>query len=249
MNFVAIGVRLDNLMYIIYDDDYAISVDSYDPDIINEALSCRFDKQFYKSEELKQLKNTFRKRELLGSLTTHSHFDHSNGDKKLKMMFPNIKQISGFSENACEDGQVIKLKDFKIECIDTKCHTQDSFCFYVNDRWLFTGDTIFFLGCGYFNDGTGSQMAEAFLRIKERVNTDALVLYGHDYRENDIQFVKNIPQTLLKKYEIPANIGEKMWLTLGEEIRYNPFFRILEIEGDKASNFSKMREAKNNFKI
>ncbi|KAF9760846.1 putative hydroxyacylglutathione hydrolase [Nosema granulosis] len=247
MRFVAIGVRVDNIMYLVYDDGYAISIDSYDPRIIEESLSCEFSKEFYKSEEINKIKEKTKKRKLIATLTTHSHFDHSNGDSFLKNLYPDIRQISGFYKERCFDGQKIQLRKIKIECIETKCHTQDSFCFYVNDKWLFTGDTVFFLGCGYFNDGTGSQMAEAFEKIKNRVDKKTLMLYGHDYRKGDTSFIKNIPKEILRSYDIPKHLEEKMFLFLEDEIKYNPFFRVLEEKGNKGENISKLRQAKNQF--
>lgn len=248
MDFVAIGVRSDNLMYIVYDENYAISIDSYDPEIVKLSLSCTFENQFYTTSEIRNLPKNHKERKLLCSLTTHSHFDHAGGDKELARLFPGLTQYSGFYNNKCRDGQIIQLSDFRIECIDTKCHTQDSFCFYINNKWLFAGDTLFFLGCGKFNDGTGSQMVEALEKIKRRVDENALILYEHDYRNGDVAFVKSLTEELMAPYDLPKDIDKKMFLTLKDEMNFNPFFRVLDQKGDKSYNITLLREAKNKFK-
>lgn len=248
MEFVSILVRTDNLMYLVYDDEFAISIDSFEPDIIDKALSCVFHKTFYTKCELINLPSRTNKRKLIASLTTHSHYDHAGGDSRLKRIFPDIIQYSGFYDNPVNDGQVINIKNFVIECIDTKCHTLDSFCFYINKKWLFTGDTVFFLGCGKFFEGTGQQMLEALQKIKKRVDENTLVLYGHDYRKNNVAFQKTINENLLTPYKLPEGIEEKMFLTLKEEIEYNPFFRIIEINGGDSHPITELRKAKDNYK-
>ncbi|EOB11658.1 hydroxyacyl glutathione hydrolase [Nosema bombycis CQ1] len=91
-------------------------------------------------------------------------------------------------------------------------------------------------------------MLEALQKIKERVDENTLVLYGHDYRKTNVAFQKTINENLLTPYKLPEGIEEKMCLTLKEEIEYNPFFRIIEISGGDSHPITELRKAKDNFK-
>lgn len=50
MEFIAIIVRKENLMYLFFDENIAFSVDSFNPKIIIHALSCEFTKNRIKDK-------------------------------------------------------------------------------------------------------------------------------------------------------------------------------------------------------
>lgn len=88
---------------------------------------------------------------------------------------PGLKAVGGSDKapgtnTIVKDGDQFKLGSLDIKCLSTPCHTQDSICFFVEDkaknqRGVFTGwvavvyiadplrDTLFLAGCGRFFEG------------------------------------------------------------------------------------------------
>lgn len=81
---------------------------------------------------------------------THLHWDHAGSST----VYPNAEFYAGAdtiksffnavgkSTTRLFDGQIVSNGNFRIRSIATPGHTADSFCFMVNDRWLFSGDTL-----------------------------------------------------------------------------------------------------------
>lgn len=231
MQFAAILARSDNYMYLFYDDTHAMSFDPFDPTLIDLAPSKKLNKEFYTKETL-QAEGSHPKRILLYNFTTHSHYDHCGGNHSLAKMHLQLKFVSKFENNAQDldnffNGQVI--------AISTPCHTMDSMCYLVDDRYLVTGDTLFKLGCGKFFEGTAADMKQSFDNIIRNVKRDVILLYGHDYNFSNLKFAK-----LFK--EIPEEICTKRFLTLGEELQFNPFLSEMT-----EKQLQELRTKKNNF--
>lgn len=94
-------------------------------------------------------------------------------------------------------------------CLHTPCHTQDSICFYIedkktNERGVFTGyveevlvwillksllysDTLFLAGCGRFFEGTPEEMHAALTHLG-KLPDDTLVFNGHEYTKGSAKF-------------------------------------------------------------
>ena len=70
-------------------------------------------------------------------LTTHKHWDHSNGNPDMASNFPDIKVIGGKKDEVqawtdpVSDKDVIEIGGMKIECMHTPCHTKGHTCYYV----------------------------------------------------------------------------------------------------------------------
>lgn len=230
MKYVALKVRQDNLMYLLYDDNNAIAFDVFDPITIEMALSSTFHKPIMLSSELS---STCTPRKLLCVFTTHHHFDHNSGNNYLKN-----KGYTIYDGTNLKDGDVIN----GVEVISTPCHTLDSFCFKI-DNYLITGDTFFFLGCGKFFEGNSKLMDQAIKKVRIRVSPDVLMLYGHDYSETNIKFTETF-------YKLPSNIKKKKFLTLGEEILYNPFINWKKVQTlGFCKDLEDLRNKKNKFKL
>lgn len=82
-------------------------------------------------------------------LTTHHHWDHAGGNKKLKCLMPGLHVYGGdtrIEELTCKvkHGSVINLGNLKIECLHTPCHTGGHICYYVTKEGtepaVFTGN-------------------------------------------------------------------------------------------------------------
>ncbi|KCZ78711.1 hypothetical protein H311_00252 [Anncaliia algerae PRA109] len=225
-------VREDNYSYLIYSDELAICIDPFDYKLIYDALERELTElKIYTTLELQQ-ERKIPQRNLLYCLNTHWHKDHSGGNDGLKELIPNVRLITN---------KDISLENLNIYAIPTPCHTKDSVSFYMDgkQKYLFTGDTVFFLGCGMFFEGNEIDMYNSLNEIVKRVDKNTLMMYGHDYNDKNISFVENVVKSVL-----PKEIKSKKFLTLEEEMKYNPFFNALSKGTDE---LKVLREKKNEF--
>ena len=128
-------------------------------------------------------------------LNTHHHYDHVGGNKKLKKKYgANVVGFKGDKDKIPEidilvnDQEIWKHKDFEAKIIHIPGHTLGHICFhFYNDKSVFTGDTLFSLGCGRIFEGTYSQMYESLEKIKE-LPQDTKIFCGHEYTLQNSKF-------------------------------------------------------------
>ena len=107
-------------------------------------------------------------------LNTHHHNDHVAGNLKLKEMF-NCK-ILGFENDkdnipgidiVVKDRELYHNEDFEFITYHTAGHTKGHVIFHFHKlNCLFTGDTLFSLGCGRIFEGSYDQMFKSLNIIK-----------------------------------------------------------------------------------
>ena len=128
-------------------------------------------------------------------------------------------------------------------------HTKGHICFhFYNEKLLFTGDTLFSLGCGRIFEGTYEQMFNSLNKIKA-MPLDTQIYCGHEYTLNNSKFcIKHDSENLNLKKKI-QNIQIKLKnslptipSTLKEELDCNIFLRAKDVK-----TFSKLRNLKDNF--
>ncbi|MBB5196713.1 MBL fold metallo-hydrolase [Anaerocolumna cellulosilytica] len=124
-------------------------------------------------------------------LLTHAHYDHTNLVEALVDIFNTDVYISGIEAdrykfncknlNYIEDAQKVSLSSFQITGILTPGHTLGSMCYLIGDN-LFTGDTLFYEGCGICaNYAAASSMYDSFKRLKQIIGKDTFIYPGHCY--------------------------------------------------------------------
>lgn len=203
-------------------------------------------------------------RKLLAVLTTHHHSDHSKGDKFWRSQdlevydFTKVEQIYNrqkINRVDQDDGAFdvsFEIKDFLINVLFTPCHTLDSMCFLIDKKWLFTGDTLFYLGCGRFFEGKAEDMQKNFDKII-KLDNDVICCYGHDYSKDDLMFVKKYCDSIYDKLDFKDNNSLKKTgkglhynlLTINEEKRFNPFINAKQY----GKTLDEMRTEKNSLRI
>jgi hydroxyacylglutathione hydrolase len=189
-------------------------------------------------------------------LNTHHHFDHIGGNKELKKKYNSI--VVGFKHDSeripeidicLEDNEIWKSDNFVAKIIHVPGHTNGHICFhFYKDKLLFTGDTLFSLGCGRIFEGTYEQMFSSLNKIKA-MPLDTQIYCGHEYTLNNSKFcIKHDSENLNLKKKI-KNIQIKLKnslptipSTLKEELDCNIFLRAKDVK-----TFSKLRDLKDNF--
>ena len=189
-------------------------------------------------------------------LNTHHHFDHIGGNKDLKKKFGSI--VVGFKEDPnripeidilLKDNQIWKAENFTAKIIHVPGHTTGHICFhFFQEKLVFTGDTLFSLGCGRIFEGTYKEMFESLNKIKS-LPEETKIYCGHEYTLNNSKFcIVHDPKNLNLKKKI-ENIKKQIEndlptipSTIKDELECNIFLRANDLE-----SFSKLRDLKDNF--
>ena len=189
-------------------------------------------------------------------LNTHHHYDHVGGNKKLKERYG--AKVVGYIDDknripeidiTVKDKQIWKEKKFEAKIFHIPGHTRGHICFYFfNEKIIFSGDTLFSLGCGRIFEGTYSQMFNSLNFFKD-LPLDTNIYCGHEYTLKNSDFcLKYDPdnQNLKKKINrIKEKLNKNLPTlpsTIKDEIECNIFLRSKNLE-----NFSKLRDLKDNF--
>ena len=189
-------------------------------------------------------------------LNTHHHYDHVGGNNLLKKKY-NAKVI-GYKDDKrripdvdilVNDEQIWKNQNFEAKIMHIPGHTSGHICFYFyKDKTIFTGDTLFSLGCGRIFEGTYSQMFDSLNKFK-KLPLDTKIFCGHEYTMQNSKFClthDSNNQKLKKKIiEIKKKLINNLPTipsTIKEELESNIFLRSNNVE-----TFSKLRDLKDNF--
>ncbi len=239
MKVLVIPCLNDNYSYIIYDENTKIAcvIDPSESRPIIDAIKTN-------NLNLKYI------------LNTHHHYDHVGGNKELKEEF-NTK-IIGFEGDKnripeidilVQDKQTWSKDNFEIKIFHIPGHTIGHICFYFpKDKIIFTGDTLFSLGCGRIFEGTHKQMFESLNKIKS-LPPETLVYCGHEYTLQNSKFCIKYDSENNKLKDKIIEISKKIEKGLPtipskiqDEIDCNIFLKANDLQ-----SFSKLRDLKDNF--
>ena len=189
-------------------------------------------------------------------LNTHHHYDHVGGNLVLKKRYgANVIGFKGDKNRIpeidifVEDNQIWKKDNFEAKIFHIPGHTTGHIAFhFFKEKKIFTGDTLFSLGCGRIFEGTYEQMFNSLNRIK-KLSKDTEIYCGHEYTLQNSSFcLANDNQNLKLKNKI-TKIKEKLKnglptvpTVLDDEIECNIFLKAKDLE-----TFSKLRDLKDNF--
>ena len=189
-------------------------------------------------------------------LNTHHHYDHIGGNKELKKKYNSI--VIGYKYDAkripeidilVEDNQIWKAENFEAKIIHVPGHTSGHISFhFFNEKLIFTGDTLFSLGCGRIFEGTHEEMFKSLNKIKS-LPQDTKIYCGHEYTLQNSNFCIRHDAKNIKLQNKINDIKEKLQnniptvpTILKDEIDCNIFLGVKNLE-----SFSKLRDLKDNF--
>jgi len=253
LNVEIIPCLNDNYSYLLYDKDSNI-VAIIDP---SDFVPCD-----------KIINKKYNKLDYI--LNTHHHFDHVGGNQKLKEKYKS--KVLGFEldknripdiDITLKEKQNFKIGSTSFEVIFIPGHTKGHIAFYFkNEKIVFTGDTLFSLGCGKVFEGTHEQMFNSLNKLKN-LPVDTKIYCGHEYTKKNLEFCLeyDLQNDFLKKKsnwinsKIESN-SPTVPISIYEEKKTNIFLRCNEpsiknaLDLNNASEqeiFSKLRDLKDSF--
>lgn len=237
----------DNYAYLVTSGDLCAVIDPSDADAVVSAL---------------------RGRRLTHILNTHHHWDHSGGNRPLKEMYgaevvgpeqdrsriPAIDTGVGERDGWMFGGQTVQV-------LDVPAHTRGAVA-YVIGKAVFTGDTMFAMGCGRLFEGTPAVMLASLCKIAA-LPDDTEVYCGHEYTLANGRFALSVEPgnaALQERVKEVAALRAKnrptLPSTIAREKATNPFLRtgspeiraaVGMTDADDVAVFAELRRRKDHF--
>ena len=252
MKITIIPCLNDNYSYLIYEEETNI-VTIVDPSEFN---ACE------------KILKKYNKLDFI--LNTHHHADHVDGNLKLKNKYNSKvlghnldkKRIPGI-DVLLKEKEKHKIGNLEFEVIFTPGHTKGHIAFFFRrEKIVFTGDTLFSLGCGRVFEGTHKEMFNSLNKIKN-LPPETKIYCGHEYTKSNLKFCLKYDTENTSLREKAILIDKKLSnnqptipTTIEEEIKTNIFLRCNDLSVKEALNlkdssedeiFSKLRDLKDSF--
>lgn len=177
-------------------------------------------------------------RRLTAIFLTHHHADHTGGVTALKKRTGAV--VYGFRGDKnripdidieLDDGSVVEFAGAPARVYHVPGHTLGSIVFhFFNEAILFTGDTLFQMGCGRLFEGSMQQMHQSLTRLAA-LPEDTRIYSGHEYAHGNARFALTIDPNnveLLARFKHAAEIEDGLFTnpsTIAQERITNPFLR------------------------
>lgn len=252
LEIVTVPCRSDNYAYLLRDASGAVGlIDAPEAAPIVEALETRG----WGLDEV---------------WITHHHADHVEGLAELRERYGS--KVTGSRadaerlpplDRATAEGETLTLGDSRAIVLDVSGHSLNHIAFhFVDSKAVFTGDSLFVLGCGRVFEGTHAMMWASLSKLA-RLAPETTVWCGHEYTLANLKFARTIEpeneelQAQGAEIERQRAAGEPTVPTsIGRELAANPFLRAktaklqksLGMEGaDAAAVFGEVRRRKDAF--
>ena len=188
-------------------------------------------------------------------LNTHWHPDHTGGNAGIKaatgapIIAPaEATKVSGV-DRVIAEGDRVTVGELEAEVWDIPAHTAGHIAFYFEEaKMIFTGDTLFAMGCGRLFEGNAEQMF-ANMRRFAALPDDVLIYCGHEYSLANARFAAHVEPdsaAVSKRHTKMAEMRARGEVTLptsiGEEKATNPFMRARDV-----AELARLRTMKDSF--
>lgn len=188
-------------------------------------------------------------------LCTHHHPDHVGGLDALRERFSSLRVYAHHEDEARIDGVTHALGhddgfvvgSLAVRALHVPAHTSGALSYVLDDRAVFTGDTLFSAGCGRLFEGTAAMMNHALNDVLGALPDSVLVYPGHEYAEKNLRFALEVEpdsDAIRARQARVAALRQKsapaVPSTLGEERETNPFLRV---KTSSVQRFAKQKSA------
>jgi hydroxyacylglutathione hydrolase len=246
VNTVPVG--FDNYAYLVIDGTDALIIDAVSADPLKTIL--------------KERNLTLR-----FILSTHHHGDHTGGNRNLKnttgcAVIGGDKRITAL-DRLSSDNEIINEGPFTFTALSVPGHTRGCTAWYFhNDGLLFTGDTLFYAGCGRLFEGNATRMHHSLSRIRS-LPPSTILYCGHEYTLDNLRFARSVDPgnpDIDKRFFMVEKKLKKGFPSgparLSEECATNPFLRTGEmslrkavqlIDAPESAVFTALRKRKDSF--
>jgi hydroxyacylglutathione hydrolase len=239
----------DNYAYLVSGAGLCAVVDPSEPEPVEAAL-------------------TARGLRLTHILNTHHHWDHTGGNAALKKIYGAV--VVGPAKDreripeidiGVDESQGWRFGEHQVRNLEVPAHTSGAIAF-VFPNAVFTGDTLFGMGCGRLFEGTPAMMHASLAKLMT-LPDDTKVYCGHEYTLNNARFALTLEpgnrelQARMKTVEAQRAKGEPtVPSSIDLEKRTNPFLRTGSAEiratlkmasADDVAVFAEIRRRKDGF--
>ncbi|CUS44083.1 MAG: hydroxyacylglutathione hydrolase [Pseudomonadota bacterium] len=188
---------------------------------------------------------------------THWHPDHTGGNAAIKEATGAV--VSGPAAEAARiptldvelsEGDTVRLGDHVATVFETPGHTAGHIVFHLpGDAVIFTGDTLFAMGCGRLFEGDAAQMFANMQRLAA-LPPETTVYCAHEYTQSNGRFALAAEPDNAATSERMTTVdavrarGESTVPTsIADELATNPFLR-----ATSAAQLAERRKAKDEFR-
>ena len=239
LEIVAVPVLADNYAWLIYDpktEDAAV----VDPGEAAPVLAAAKERGWHISQVW----------------TTHWHPDHTGGNAEMKAAGATItgpaaerKRIPTL-DTFVRAGDVVRLGSHTAQVLAVPGHTAGHVAFhFAEDALVFTGDTLFAMGCGRLFEGTPAEMW-ANMQTYAAMPPGTKVYGGHEYTQANARFAAHVDPDNAAVSDrrvvvdrLRAAGKPTLPTTIGEERATNPFMR-----AGSAERLGELRARKDDFR-
>ncbi|PHS79149.1 MAG: hydroxyacylglutathione hydrolase [Rhodospirillaceae bacterium] len=189
-------------------------------------------------------------------LVTHPHYDHVDGIADLVDEF-NCEVYGSHHDYGViprcdfrlQEDEVVTLGSLKFKVIDVPGHMRHHIAYYLkSEDALFSGDTLFSMGCGRLLGGTAAQLYQS-LKTLSQLPEQTKIYCTHEYTQANAKFALSVDphnealKARARDVDQMRQDGEfTIPVLLGLELKTNPFLRC-----DSEQEFAALRRQKDNF--
>ncbi len=187
--------------------------------------------------------------------TTHWHPDHTGGNQAMKAQGATVTGPAAEAakiptlDTGVGEGDTVRLGSHVARVMTVPGHTAGHIAFhFAEDAAIFTGDTLFAMGCGRLFEGTPAEMFANMQRYAA-LPDDTQVYCGHEYTQSNGRYAlvaepENgaIRDRMVEVDALRARGEATVPTTIGLERATNPFLR-----AGSAEELGERRRAKDSF--